>query len=317
MPAYKPITPPNRIAARQISAKPWWVVALKRLNPAAYTFVIPFLIIFIVFRIYPFLLGILTSFTNAKIGPRPPKFIGFDNYINAFTSSEVGRAFIVTLQYSLIVVPMAFFFALFMAVYVNRKLPTHTFSRLVFFAPYVLAATLVAIIWNWMFQTQFGLVNVGMGMVGLPSRIAWLKEPNLVLPVVAFITTWWQAGFGMVIFLAALQSIPNELVEAARIDGANSWQVFWRITFPLLLPASTLVITITLIEAMRVFSLIHIITQGGPSDYSTSVVYFIFHIGFTRYEQGMAAAIGVLLFLVIMILTILRFTLLRGEQRYF
>ena len=94
MPAYKAITPPNRIAERQFSAKPWWVVALKRLNPAAYTFVIPFLIIFIIFRIYPFLLGILTSFTNAKIGPRPPKFIGFDNYINAFTSSEVGRAFI-------------------------------------------------------------------------------------------------------------------------------------------------------------------------------------------------------------------------------
>ncbi len=317
MSAYNPITPPNRIAEQQFAAKPWWVFALKRLNPAAYTFVIPFLIIFIIFRIYPFLLGILTSFTNAKIGPRPPKFIGFDNYINAFTSSEVGRAFIVTLQYSLIVVPMAFFFALFMAVYVNRKLATHTFSRMVFFAPYVLAATLVAIIWNWMFQTQFGLVNVGLGMLGLPSRIAWLKEPNLVLPMIAFVTTWWQAGFGMVIFLAALQSIPNELVEAARIDGANPWQIFWRITFPLLLPASTLVITITLIEAMRVFSLIHIITQGGPSDYSTSVVYFIFHIGFTRYEQGMAAAVGVLLFLVIMILTILRFTLLRGEQRYY
>ena len=121
----------------------------------------------------------------------------------------------------------------------------------------------------------------------------------------------------MVIFLAALQNIPGDLNEAARIDGANSWQIFWRVTFPLLLPASTLVITVSLIEAMRVFSIIHIITYGGPSDYTTSVVFYIFKEGFSRYEQGMASAIGVVLFVVIMILTILRFSLLRGDQKYY
>ena len=121
----------------------------------------------------------------------------------------------------------------------------------------------------------------------------------------------------MVIFLAALQNIPGDLNEAARIDGANSWQIFWRVTFPLLLPASTLVITVSLIEAMRVFSIIHIITYGGPSDYTTSVVIYIFKEGFTRYEQGLASAIGVVLFVVIMILTILRFSLLRGDQKYY
>ena len=102
-----------------------------------------------------------------------------------------------------------------------------------------------------MFQTQFGLVNVTMDLIGLPGRTAWLKDTNLVLPVLAFISSWWVAGFSMVIFLAALQNIPGDLNEAARIDGANSWQIFWRVTFPLLLPASTLVITVSLIEAMR------------------------------------------------------------------
>ena len=144
-----------------------------------------------------------------------------------------------------------------------------------------------------------------------------MKEPNLILPVIAFITTWWTAGFSMVIFLGALQNIPGELIDSARIDGANSWQIFWRVTFPLLLPVSTLVITITLIEAMRVFSLIHVITRGGPSDHSTSVVFYVFQEGFMRFEQGMAAAIGVVLFLVIMILTALRFALLRGDKSYF
>ena len=160
------------------------------MNPSAYSFVIPFLIVFAIFRIYPFVLGILTSFTDARVGPRPGNFIGFENYLEVFTNSEVGRAFIVTFQYSMIVVPMLFFAGLGMAVYVNRKLATHTFSRLVFFAPFVLTATVVAIVWNWMFQTQFGLVNVGLGLLGLPDRIAWLKEPALVLPVIAFITTW-------------------------------------------------------------------------------------------------------------------------------
>ncbi len=314
---YTPITPDNRVAERSGSPDHRWFVAMRRVNPFAFTFIIPFLVVFLIFRIYPFFLGILTSFTDARVGPRPGNYIGFENFVEVVTNSEVRRAFIITFQYSIIVVPMSFFVGLAMAVYVNRKLPTHTISRLVFFAPFVLTATIIAIVWNWTLQTQFGLVNVGLGMLGLPDRIAWLKEPVLVLPVIAFITTWWQAGFAMVIFLGALQSIPSELLDAARIDGANAWQSFWRVTFPLLLPVSSLVITITLIEAMRVFSLIHIITQGGPSDYSTSVVYYIFQEGFVRFEQGMAAAVGVVLFLIIMILTILRFTLLRADKEYF
>ena len=317
MATYTPITPDNRVTAQTRAMASAWAVFVRRFNPFAYTFVIPFLIVFAVFRIYPFLFGITTSFTDARVGPRPGNYVGLENYIEVLTRSEIQRAFINTFQYTLFVVPMSFAAGLAMAVYVNRKLPTHTISRLVFFAPFVLTATIVAIIWNWMFQTQFGLVNVGMGLMGLPDRTSWLTEPNLILPVIAFITTWWQAGFSMVIFLGALQSIPSELIDAAKIDGANAWQSFWRVTFPLLLPVSTLVITITLIEAMRVFSLIHVITQGGPSDYSTSVVYYVFQEGFIRFEQGMAAAVGVVLFLIILVLTALRFALIRGDKSYF
>ena len=317
MVGYTPITPDNRFEGKSGASEHRWFILMRSVNPFAYTFVIPFLVVFLIFRIYPFVLGMMTSFTDARVGPRPGNFIGFENYLEVVTNSEVRRAFIVTFQYSVIVVPMSFFVGLAMAVFVNRRMPTHTFSRLVFFAPFVLTATIVAIVWNWMFQTQFGLVNVGLGLLGLPDRIAWLKEPVLILPVIAFITTWWQVGFAMVIFLGALQNIPDELLDAAKIDGANAWQSFWRVTFPLLLPVSSLVITISLIEAMRVFSLIHIITRGGPSDHSTSVVFYIFQEGFVRFEQGMAAAIGVVLFLVIMILTILRFTLLRADKDYF
>ena len=316
MSGYTRILPPTPVGRHNVESPGAWIAVLKWLNPSAFSFVIPFLIVFLIFRIYPFLLGIDISFTNARVGPRPPDYIGFENYVHIFTSSEIKRTFIVSIKYTLIVVPMTFFCGLAMAVFVDRKLPTHTFSRLVFFAPFVLAATTVAIIWNWMLQTQLGLVNVGLDAMGLPSRTAWLSEPVLVLPSIAFITTWWQVGFSMVIFLGALQGIPRDLLDAASMDGANAWQRFWRITFPLLMPASTLIITISMIEAMRMFSQVYIITQGGPSDYTTTVVYYIFQEAFSRFNQGIAAAVGVVLFLMILLITALRFVLLPDKRYY-
>lgn len=278
----------------------------------AWLFLMPFLVLFLIFRVYPFILGVWTSFTNAKIARPVDKFVGLDNYVRALASEDVLHAFSNTARYALIVVPLTFVISLAMALHVSRKLPGHTLSRVMFFAPYVLSVSVVAVIWEWMLQPQYGIVNWYLGMVGLPSRAAWFADRSLVLPSIAFVTAWWTAGFSMVIFLAALQDIPGELLEAAKIDGANVAQSFLRITFPLLRPASSLVLTLTIIDAFRVFSLMYIITQGGPTESSTSVVLAIFREGFTYFNLGYAAAIGVLLFLVILVVTVVRALLIRS-----
>ncbi len=312
MPAYLPITANRKASNHELMRSSWW----RQLNLRAYTFLLPFFALFLLFRVYPFLVGIYTSFTNARIGRASETFVGLANYTRALNSFEVRQAFANTVFYAMIVVPLTFFLSLAMAVYINRKLPGHHFARLVFFAPYVLSVSVVAIIWGWMFNAQFGLVNWSLGMFGLPNRTPWLADMTLVLPSIAFITAWWTAGFSMVIFLGALQDIPHELIESARIDGASSWQTFWRVTFPLLGHASSLVLTLSTIEAFRVFSLMYIITQGGPAGASTSVVLLIFREGFTYFNLGYAAAIGMLLFFVILAVTVIRTILFRGDIGY-
>ncbi|XWX05417.1 sugar ABC transporter permease [Aggregatilineales bacterium SYSU G02658] len=312
MPSYLPITANRKALDHTLVRDSWW----RQLNLKAYTFLLPFFALFILFRVYPFLVGIYTSFTNARIGRASETFVGLANYTRALNSFEVRQAFANTVSYAIVVVPLTFFLSLAMAVYINRKLPGHHFARLVFFAPYVLSVSVVAIIWGWMFNAQFGLVNWSLGMFGLPNRTPWLADMTLVLPSIAFITAWWTAGFSMVIFLGALQDIPHELIESARIDGASSWQTFWRVTFPLLGHASSLVLTLSTIEAFRVFSLMYIITQGGPAGASTSVVLLIFREGFTYFNLGYAAAIGMLLFFVILAVTVIRTILFRGDIGY-
>jgi len=163
----------------------------------------------------------------------------------------------------------------------------------------------VAIVWQWLYHTDVGLINYGLGGVGLP-KINWLGSIEWAMPAVIFMSTWKAMGYYAVIFLAGLQGIPQHLYEAADIDGANSWQKFWKITLPLLSPTMFFVLVISIIQAFQVFGQIFIMTRGGPANATSTIVYFIYNNAFVWFRMGYAAAASWLLFAVIFAITILQ-----------
>jgi multiple sugar transport system permease protein len=186
----------------------------------------------------------------------------------------------------------------------------HTFARTAFYAPHVVSVTVIGVVWVWMLDPRFGLVNQYLGVFGVPD-IPWLTNPSWVLFGVAIAAIWWEVGFCMVVLLAGLQDIPRELREAAAVDGANDWTTFWRIVLPLLRPALSLVITIEVIATLRVFSLIYVMTNGGPAGASASVIAYVFETGWTKFQLGYAAALSMMLFATILIVTLIELKLVR------
>jgi multiple sugar transport system permease protein len=209
-------------------------------------------------------------------------------------------------------VPSVTVTALLFALYVNQQRPGHTFARTAFYAPHVVSVTVIGLVWVWMLDTQFGLVNQYLGGFGVPN-VPWLTNPSWVLFGVAIAAVWWEAGFGMVVLLAGLQDIPRELREAASVDGANGWVTFWRIVLPLLRPALSLVLTIEVIATLRVFSLIYVMTNGGPAGASASVISYVYEMGFVKYQLGYAAALSLMLFATILVVTVVELKVVRED----
>ncbi len=218
-----------------------------------------------------------------------------------------------TIRYGLIVVPTTTLVALGFALYVNQRWAGSTVARTVFYAPNVVSVTVIGLVWVWMLDTQFGLVNNYLGMLGI-SNVPWLTNPGWVLIGIGIASIWWDAGFSMVIFLAGLQDTPAELKEAAQVDGASRFQVLRHIVLPLLRPATSLVVTLLVIGTLRVFSQIYIMTNGGPANASASVIMYIYQIGFRKYELGYAAALSLMLFATILVVTVVEMRLLRVQR---
>ena len=172
---------------------------------------------------------------------------------------------------------------------------------------------MIGLVWVWMLDTQFGLVNQYLGGLGIPN-IPWLTNPSWALFGIGLAAVWWEVGFSMVILLAGLQEIPRELREAAAVDGANRWTTFWRIVLPLLRPALSLVLTIQIIATLRVFSLMYVMTNGGPAGASASVISYVYEMGFSKYQLGYAAALSMMLFVTIVVVTIVELKIVRASQ---
>lgn len=281
----------------------------QRIDWSAYIFILPFFGSFLVLLIAPIIFGGYVSLTEWGI-VGDPKWIGWDNYARALADPWVPKIWLNTLKYGLIVVPGVTLVGLLFALYVNQQRPGHTIARVAFFSPHVVSVTVIGLVWVWMLDTQFGLVNQYLGGFGVPD-IPWLTSPAWVLFGVGIAAIWWDAGFSMVVLLAGLQDIPRELREAAAVDGATGWTTFWRIVLPLLRPALSLVLTIEVIGTLRVFSLIYVMTNGGPAGASASVIQYIFEVGFTKYQLGYAAALSVMLCITILIVTIVELRLVR------
>jgi multiple sugar transport system permease protein len=275
--------------------------------------VLPFLVPFLIFTVLAIAFGTYVSFTDwAIIGQ--PNWIGLDNYVQALNDPWVSKVWLNTLRYGLLIVPSVTVIALGFAVFVNQRWWGATVARTVFYAPNVVSVTVIGLVWVWMLDTQFGLVNQYLSAFGVPD-IPWLTSPRWAQIGIGITTVWWDAGFAMVVLLAGLQNVPNELREAAYVDGANHFQAFRHVVLPILRPALNLVVTLETIGTLRIFSQVYIMTQGGPAGASASVIQYVYQIGFSsQYHLGYAAALSLMLFFTILLITFIWMRILREER---
>ena len=270
-----------------------------------YLFLLPNIVGFLIFTA----LAVVTAFGLALTEWDlliPPKLIGIANYRKLLTNDPVFRQVMVNTVYFVGgVVPLDVVCSLGLALLLNRPIRAMRVYRAIYFVPVVTSLIAVAIVWQWLYHTDVGLINYGLAGLGLP-KINWLGSPEWAMPAVIFMSTWKAMGYYAVIFLAGLQGIPQHLYEAADIDGANSWQKFWKITLPLLSPTMFFVLVISIIQAFQVFGQIFIMTRGGPANATSTIVYFIYNNAFVWFRMGYAAAASWILFAVIFVITILQ-----------
>lgn len=251
------------------------------------------------------------------------EFLGLRNYIEAFTQDPVfwtalGNSF----SFALWIVPLSAIVALVLALLINSIHRGATLFRTIYFLPPVTSLIAAAVMWNWVYQPQFGLLNDTLRLIddtfglNLPTQIGWLTDPRLAMPSVAIFDIWKGAGFGMIIFLAGLQGIPASLYEAAKVDGANRWHLFWKITLPLLQPTTLFVLVMTVIGALQAFGEFFIMTQGGPANATLTMTYLLYNEAFSTNRFGYASALATILFVIILVLTLLQLRLLRLRWEY-
>ena len=270
----------------------------------AYPFVALFTLPFLIFNIAPILFGAYLSFTKWGIFGKP-KWVGLQNYIDALNDEFVRIAFRNTLLYAAIIVPSVVVLGLAFAIYVNQRWPLAGLVRTLFFSPYVVSATVIGLVWVWILDTQFGIVNSYLRLLGI-SAIPWLTSVNWSLIGVSVASIWWDLGLAFILFLAALQDVPRDLYDAAEVDGASLWQRLWYVTLPQLRPVISMVITLQLIASLRIFSQVYVMTNGGPASSSSSVIYEIYSTAINRQLFGYSAAISMLLFVMILAITLLQ-----------
>jgi multiple sugar transport system permease protein len=249
--------------------------------------------------------GLAISFTQWDIMTKP-EWVGLKNYITMFREDELFRKSLInTFYFTLGVVPLGTVLSLLAAVVMNQKLRGQTFFRTVYFLPTVCSGIAIALLWAWLYNTQFGLINSMLRTIGLP-KVSWLGDKRIAMPSVIIMTIWRGLGYSMILFLAGLQGIPQEYYEAATIDGASRWQLFRRITLPLLSPTTFFVIILSMIGSFQVFEATYIMTQGGPYYATYTMVLLIFNQGFLWFRMGYASALAYILFAIILAVTLVQ-----------
>ena len=266
----------------------------------AMVFLLPYLVIFSIFRFVPSVGGLVVSFFKWSLGG-DPKFIGIDNYVNLAQDGSFYISIRNTLSFFVLTVPVLVVASLLLAMLLNQKLAGRRVMRTISIIPYVLIPSIVGIMWNWMFDNNFGLLNYYIKKLG-GSPVFWLTDERFALIAVSIVVVWTYIGYDMVLFLAGLQGIPKETYEAAEVDGASTFQVFWHITLPLLKPVTMMVSTLTLVNVVQLFDQIYVMTNGGPGTSTLTMVQYMYTSAFTNYELGYGSAIEVVILVLLMVL---------------
>ena len=276
----------------------------------AYAFLSPWLLGFVIFLAGPMVASLFFSFTQYKV-VKPPVWIGLANYTRMFGDDLFYKSLQVTTTYTVFSVPLRIVFGLVIAVLLNQNVRLSGFFRTVFYLPSVISGVAVAIVFAWIFNFRFGILNYFLSLVGVPGP-NWLGHPRWVLWAFVLMSLW-SVGGNVVIFLAALQGVPPALHEAAQIDGASAWRRFWRITLPMISPAILFVVIMGIIGTFQTFTQAYIMTSGGPANATLFYLFYLYKNAFNWFEMGYASALAWVLFIIVMSLTLL---LLRSSARW-
>ena len=291
----------------------------KRETFAAWSFcALPLFFLFL-FLVTPFIIAFVVSFTDQRLIPNPnlaTQFIALRNFLRLFSNPNFHQALLNTFIFAVIVVPLQTFLALLLAVLVNQKLRFINLFRTIYFSPVVTTMVVVSIIWYFLYNPGEGLINQMISFIsfGKLGPYNWLNDTALALPAIMILSVWQGVGFQMVIYLAGLQGIPDELYEAGRVDGANAWQQFWQITIPQLRNTTIFVIISTTILAFKLFTQVWVMTKGGPQGATKTIIVLLYEEGFKMLRVGYASAIGVLFFLIVLAVSLIQRVYLKEER---
>jgi multiple sugar transport system permease protein len=306
--------------------------ASRRQDRTGLLFALPHLVLFALFILAPVLYGLYISLFRWHILAKEHPFVGLGNYGAALSDDIFWIALRNTVYFVVLVVPLGNVVSLLLALGLSSVRRLGTFYKIVYYLPVVISISVVVVLWRWIYNTEIGLLNLYLERVvgalrgmGLPissfEPLPWLSNPSWVMPSIAIMTVWWTAGGNMVLYLAGLSNIGEDYYEAASIDGANAWQRFWAITWPLLRPTTLFCLVFSVLGAFQVFGQSYVMftaVQGGPvsgpARSGLSVALYMYLQGFRQYEIGYGAAIAYLLFGIVLILTVLQFRLLSGRD---
>ena len=279
-----------------------------------YVFLLPQLVGLLAFSLIPLLSVFYLSMASWD-GLGPITFVGLQNFIDQLKSDDLHIALLNTLYYTVIAVPGGLIFALLIALGLNN-VRGKTVYRVLYFMPFITGSVAVGVIWSFLLNSDFGLFNSLLRSWFHASGVGWLTTTRYVIPSIALVGIWQGLGFNMIIFLAGLQGIPVSYSEAARMDGANRFQLFWRVTLPMLTPTIFFTTVISILNSFQVFDLTFILTGGGPGKDSYTMVYHIYHLGFETATFGPASAAAVILFVILLVVTAVQFRVQRRWVNY-
>lgn len=287
---------------------------------AGWTFILPSVVLIGLFGLVPIVWGLILSFQKAGLISPDREWVGFENYVRIVSDPKARQAAVNTIYYTMLFVPISILLALFVAHALNRKIALIRFYRLAVFIPVVTSTIATGIMFLWLLDKNFGLANWLLDMIGV-GPFGFFEDPDQAMGALVLMTVWGWLGFDTIIYLAALQGVPQELIEAAAIDGASRWSSFWRITWPMLGPATLLLVVWSTISALQLFDEVFFVTKGGPLGRTSVVVFYVYRLAFEQGLGGLslagyAAAIAYVLFLVILVLTLAQFWLGRRVIHY-
>ncbi|MDR0922980.1 MAG: sugar ABC transporter permease [Hungatella sp.] len=278
----------------------------------AYLFLLPNLVGFLIFTLIPIMCSMGLSFMEWD-SANPMVFVGLENFKRLWTDDTFKISLWNTVYYSVFTVPLTMAAALGLALILNQKMKGINIFRTIFFFPHVASLVAIAVVWNLLFHPTLGPINSVLMSFGIANPPGWTSSIDWAMPVIIIVSIWKSMGYYMILYLSGLQAIPRELYEAAKVDGANSFQRFKSITLPMLTPTTFFVSIMLTIACFKVFDLVSVMTNGGPGRATNVLVFNIYNTAFINYEFGYASAISMILFVIVLAITIVQF---RAEKKW-